>query len=278
MANYPPQLPIPARDGYQGSMPQKRYRFQMDDDLFSDVRRWASQPFRYNLTWRLQSYQDAAIFEAWVEYTLNAGENWVDIPLADGTVHVRAVDGKPSYKPVGGGWDVSMAFDELRSAPGAYNKTALAVWPMTLPLLDKRDFSIVPTGGPLYSDIEDGLPEVRRRFRTRNTTYNGKILMTLEQRDIFWIFYRDAIQNGVAYFMAPFANSLGERLLRARIIESPVETPEGCQFWLAMGFETFEAPMLTYDEYIDLTSVFVEDYFDVGYIDTRYIGTMQIGV
>lgn len=278
MANYPTQLPIPARDGYTGQLPQKRHRFQMDDDLYSDVRRWGRQPFRYNLTWRLQSYEQAAIFEAWVEYTLNAGVNWVDVPLADKTVRVRAVDGKPSYKPVGMGWDVSMAFDELRSAPTAYNKVTLATWPMSLPLLDKRDFNIVPTGGPAYSDINDGLPEVRRRFRTRNTMYKGKILMNLAQRDIFWDFYRNAIQDGIAYFNAPFANSLGERLLRARISESPQESPEGCQFWIAMGLETFEAPMLTYQEYIDLTSVFVEDYIDVGYFDSGYIGTMVIGV
>lgn len=277
MANYPKQLPIPVRDGYQGGMPQKRYRFQMDDDLFCDVSRWGSQPYRYNLTWRLQTYSDASIFEAWVEYTLNAGEEWVDIPLADRTVRVRAVDGKPSYRPQGAGWTVSMAFDELRGKPGPYSTTQ-AQWPTELPLLDKRDFVIVPTGGPTYSDIENGLPEVRRRFQTRNTTYSGKILMNLEQRDMFWDFYKDALQNGLAFFKAPFANSLGERLLRARISDHPVETPEGCQFWLAFPLETFEAPMLSYQEYLDLVSEFVEDYIDAGYFEPEYIGTVIIGV
>lgn len=276
MANYPSQLPLPVRDGYQGGLPQKRKRFQMDDDLFTDVRLWGSQPFRYNLTWKLQTYEQAAIFEAWVEYTLNAGVNWVDIPLADRTVKVKAVDGKPSYKPVGMGWDVSMAFDELRGMPTQYTKQA--VWPMTLPLLDKRDFNIVPTGGPLYSDIENGLPEVRRRFMTRNTVYAGKILMNVAQRDIFWQFYRNDLQNGLAYFMAPFANSLGERLVRARISESPVESPEGCQFWIKLGFETFQAPMLTYQEYLDLVSEFVSDYIQSGYFEDEYIGTIIIGV
>jgi hypothetical protein len=276
MANYPTQLPIPVRDGYQGTMPQKRHRFQMDDDLYSDVRRWGSQPFRYSLTWRLQLYEQAAIFEAWVEYTLNAGENWADIPLADRTVKMRAVDGKPSYKPVGMGWDVSMTFDELRSAPNMYIQQA--VWPVTLPLLDKRDFTIMPTSGPAYSDIQEGLPEVRRRFRTRSTTYSGKILMNLQQRDIFWQFYRDAVQDGIAYFQAPFANSLGERLLRARISNSPSEAPEGCQFWITLSLETFEAPMLTYGQYLDLVSTFLSDYIDEGYFDTEYIGTVTIGV
>lgn len=276
MANYPKQLPIPARDGYLGGMPQKRHRFQMDDDLFSDVRRWGSQPYRYNLTWRLQTYKQTEIFEAWVEYTLNAGVNWADIPLADKTVRLRAVDGKPSYKPVGMGWDVSMAFDELRSAPSAY--TQQAVWPETLPLLDKRDFTIVPTSGPAYSDIQEGLPEVRRRFRTRNTMYSGKILMNLAQRDIFWEFYKNATQDGIAYFQAPFANAMGERLLRARISENPSETPEGCQFWISLQLETFEAPLMSYGEYLELTSIFVSDYIEDGYFESGYIGTLVIGV
>lgn len=276
MANYPKQLPIPVRDGYQGSIAQKRQRFQMDDDLFTDIRRWGSLPFRYNLTWRLQTYEQAAIFGAWVEYTLNAGVNWVDIPLADRTVKVRAVDGKPSYTPVGMGWNVTMMFDELRAMPTQYTKQA--VWPMSLPLLDKRDFNIIPTQGPLYSDIEEGLPEVRRRFRTRSTTYAGKILMNLQQRDSFWNFYRDDLQNGIAYFRAPFANSLGERLIRARISESPVEIPEGSHFWIRLAFETFEAPVMSYQEYLDLTSVFVSDYIDEGYYDSGYIGTVIIGV
>lgn len=276
MANYPEQLPLPARDGYSGAMPQQRIRFQMDDDTFRDIRRWGSQPFRYTLTWRLQSYEHAQIFEAWVEYTLNAGESWVDIPLGYKTVTVRAVDGKPTFTPVGAGWNVSMAFDELRGKPAPYQ--GMANWPVTLPVFDKRDFQLVPSQGPAYSDIQQGLPEVRRRFKTRSSVYSGKILFDTQQLSQFWDFYKDRLQDGVAYFMAPFASPLGETFVRARISSTPTEVPEGSHFWLSMQLETFEAPILTKNEYLEMVSTFFDDYFQSGYIEPEYIGTIVIGV
>lgn len=274
--NYPEILPMPTRDGYKGAYALQPKRFEMDDGQYRGARQWASQPFRYNLTWQLTTYEQAQIFDAWVEYTLNGGVEFVDIPLLDGTVRCRPVTVTPQFVPNGAGWSVSMQFDRNLDKPVAYAGTAN--WPATLPQFEKADFQLVPTKGALRSDIETGLPEVRNRFRTRVSTYRGKMLMSLEQRNEFWGFYRDRLQDGFARFNAPFSGPMGSTLVRGKIVESPEETPSGAWFWMAFTMETAEAPIMTLEEYNQAVSTFVNDYCDSDYVVDGYVGYWVIGV
>lgn len=276
MANYPKQLPLPSRQGFGSQLPQKRARFEMDNGQFRDSRKWITQPRRFTLTWELTTYEQAAIFEAWFEYTLNQAVEYVDIPLAGDFIHCRATTGAPTYTPNGAGWVASASFDTLSAKPPAF--AGNAQWPLELPEFEKAEFTIVPTQGPARSDIETGLPEVRSRFRSRLTTYGGKMLMTLEQRNRFWSFHDNELLSGLAWFRAPFANSVFNGKLRARITGTPIESAEGHCFWIKFTLETISAPMLSVTDYNDLVSEFVNDYCEEDYVESGYTGQYIIGV
>lgn len=271
MATYPTRLPQPRREGFQALFSQPRKRYEMDDGSTVDLRRWGGQPFQYSLSWHLPDFETAAIFEGWVEYAANNGVEYVDMPLMGTTIRMRSVGEPPAYSPSGSGWDVSMKFERIDSAPAPY--TGIAQWPAHFPELESDNFTIVPTQGPERSDIESGLAEVRQRFRTRNTKYSGRVLMDQSMRDEFWDFYRDKLQHGIAYFLAPFSNPVASGILvRARLIESPKEEPTGSHYWVSMSFETSQAPLLTRQEYLAKVAVYQDDYFAVGYVDARYAG------
>lgn len=243
----------------------------MDDGSTTDLRRFASQPFVQTLVWYLPTYDLAALFEAWIEYSVNDGEEYVNMPLMGRLVPMRAIGDAPEYTPSGSGWRVSMQWQSIDAAPGAWK--GQAYWPAHFPHLDAQDFSIVPTQGPQRSDIPVGLEEVRRRFRTRNTTYKGRLLMDQQTRDEFWTFYRDDLQHGLAYFHAPFSNSVvSETLIRARFSETPEEEPVGSHYWLRVTFDTMNAPMMSKNDYLERVTIFVNDYVEAGYVVDGYVG------
>lgn len=275
MLNYPEILPTPSRDGYGGSFALKMNRFEMDDGGYRGARQWASQPFRYNFTWQLTSYYLAQVFEAWVEYTLNGGVEYVEIPYMDGNVKCRAATGVPTFTPNGAGWTVTMQFDELRAAPGAF--PGRSIWPDTLPDFDKTNFQLMPTKGFAVSDIETGNPQVRKRFRSRVTTYSGRMFMTAEQRSEFWTFYQNKLMHGISAFDAPFSGPAGTTRVRAKIIEQPTESAEGSCFWMSLKMETTNAPLMSSDDYFAAVATYENDYCEPDYVVNGYVGTYAIG-
>lgn len=262
------------QEAYRGAMGEQRTRYDMEDGSAVDIRRWKGQPFLYNFSWDLPTYEIAQIFEAWVEYTLQDGSEYVDMPVMGRTVRCRAVGQAPQYTPTATGWRASMQFQEIQRGPIAY--AGYATWPVNFPLFDRENFTLLPTKGVEKSEITTGVMQMRRRFRERHTMYSGRMLMDLTTRDAFWTFYKDALQDGLAYFRAPFAGTYGESSLRARITDTPEEQSEGSHFWITMTLETVNAPIMTRSEYYLKAGEYVDDYFVTGFIVDNYIGRVII--
>lgn len=242
----------------------------MDDGQFKERRRWLSNPFQYNLTWKLETFRIAAIFEAWIEYAIQSGTGEFDVPIMGGK-RVRSLTGNANFTPNGMGWIATMAVQEIRTPGPISAPSGLPLWPSTLPDLEADSFQIMRTNSPIKSE-EDGLMQMRERFKTRYTPYQGSFLMTQAQRDEFWTFYYDVLLTGLSWFSAPFANPSYQGKLRARFTESPTETENGCIYRVDVKLETVSAPLMSRLEYDTATAEFVDNYFAPGYVVDGYAG------
>lgn len=266
------ELPQPVRDGYTATPGKLKSRALMDDGFYQDKRRWGKQPFQYNFQWRF-NWDQLKMFEGWFEHMVLRGDGWFTIEIAGQTLTVRPMATEPNVMFTQGYWTVALLVEQITAAPViAPRSGVLPVWPVDLPTLEAEGYSYSKSGSWLRSEIEDGLAETRNRFRSKLTTFNGKVNLTLEERNEFWDFYRNATIDGVSWFLMPFENGHGRTLVRAKFgATAPTEMPLGALYSLTMTFETDEAPLLTKNEYIALFPI-VNDYVESGYVDDGYVG------
>lgn len=88
----------------------------------------------------------------------------------------------------------------------------MVTWPSTLPQRPiKNGFSASPQSGVVETEMDAGLPKVRRRFTATYTDYTLTYIMSYEQFEIFEQFYNNSpihatlpgVQGGVWRFDLP---------------------------------------------------------------------------
>jgi len=249
MALIPSFMPTPIRDGYAGGWVRSFSRVQMEDNQYQTRRETSREQFAYALSWKLD-YTQLAMFEGWLEYDLAKGTGYFDVNFAGKTVTVKPSTGMPEVSPVGSKWLVKLAVEELQSAPVISPRNGvLPSWPIGLPSFESDGYAYAKDSAVTKSDIDFGVADMRVRFRERVTKFTGKILVDLNQRNLFWQFYKDSLINGSAYFLCPFVGSQGETKLRSRFAEKPTEAPNGSWFAISVSLETVKAPILTANQY-----------------------------
>lgn len=268
---YPSFLPQPVRDGYTAGPTQQYQRTLMDDGQYSQIRRWSNVPMGYKLTWHL-NFKQAQLFEAWLEYDAGRGIGPIDIPIAGKTVRCKPVTGMPEYRLDGFRWVVSMDVVEYQTIPVLSTpRVVLPEWPVELPSFENTEFQYGKVNAMLVSDQKAGPSESRVRFRDRVSNNVAKIVVSLEQRNIFWEFYRNQLLGGVSWFHAEFSNAYSQGKQRVRLIEPPKETPNGAWFNISISVEMVRAPMMTTEEYRENFTL-VNDYVEAGYVESGYVG------
>lgn len=252
-------------------------RSQMEDGQFAQRRRWASLPFRYNLVWKL-TFKQAEMFEAWLEYEVKQGTTfaYTELPLMGRIVYVRPVTGMPSYSPKGASWIVTMEVEEKWNKPNIPVRTGkLPQWPSGLPNLESVGFTISKINAITVSDIEGGIPDMRERFRDQLSQYQGSLILSQSQRDLFWQFFRDDLIGGMGWFNAPFANARSQGNRRARIVNNQaVESAQGAWYTVAITLETVSTPLMSREEYFS-NFVFINDYVESSYVVDGYVGRYE---
>lgn len=244
----------------------------MEDGQYRQRRLWHGQLFGRILSWRL-SFEQAQLFEAWLEYDVSRGVGWFDVPFLSGTIRVRPTNGVPTYSFQSGYWVVTLDVTEVQSGPVIPVSNALPLWPQEFPQLERDGYTLAQTGAVTVSDINAGLPQMRVRFRDRVAFYSGQVILSATQLEQFWSFYRNDLINGNAWFMAPFASPDTQELRKARFTASPTEAPNGSYFNVTLALETVNLPIMSKEEYKALTPpVFTNDYYVDGYIEDGYIG------
>lgn len=267
---YPTVLPIPTREGYAKRPSYDVPRFKMDDGVYRSQNVPGAVPYSYSLTWNL-TYDQASFFEAWLEYDVIRNGTSMEIPLAGQTITVFPKTGMPSWKPNGSKWMVSLDVQEIRTgAPLPARGGSLPIWPVSLPMFERDGFSLSAPDYVQNSDIENGKNEQRARFYQKTTTYGGTLIMDLDQRNAFWEFWHTTLLGGSRRFIAPFANSKSQEMLKAKLAKPPEESANGAWFNIALVLDTMAAPMLTYDEYRAYQH-FVNTYAD-NYVVDGYAG------
>lgn len=265
------KLPQPIRDNFRGSPKLAKTRIQMDDGSYFDRRRWTKQPFVYSLSF-IYTFEQLKFFEAWFEYRVLRREGWFNIDIAGETLSVRPLTGEPSVKAQNSKWSVSFDVMTLTSAPVLPASTGLLpVWPTALPRFESSDYTYARANSYSISDIPDGMPESRQRFRTNLTKWTTKIYVDLAGRAAFWNFYRNTLADGLAWFEAEFDNGFGDSQVRAKFSDKPAESPLGAWFEISVALEAFNVPRITENEY-NASRTFVNDYVEAGYVVDGYVG------
>lgn len=246
---FPKSLPIPTRDNYTGAPSLPTRRFKMDDGQYFQQRQGNRNPFKYSLTWKL-TYAQTDLFAAWLEYDVSQGSGEAQVPIMGRQVTVKPTTGVASYTPSGNKWAVTLEVEEILSAPVVSARSGvLPEWPAEFPEFDSPSYTLSMPDSVTASDIDTGRNELRTRFSQRVTQASGSMLMSQAQRDAFWLFWKDSLINGNAWFLAPFVNARFSGKLRARICTAPSETPNGAMYTITMTIETANAPSMGRAEY-----------------------------
>ena len=269
--SYPTRLPLPVRDGYSGQVKSPTRRTLMEDGQNRQRRLWSSQFFNMSLSWRL-SWFEAEYFEAWLEYAVNQGTGWFEVPFNGETITVQPVTGMPTYTAQGGYWLVTLEVRRRTSAPVSTPNTGLPVWPQSLPTQETDGFVLQATDAVMVSDLDGGKPEMRVRFQDRVKKYSGTLILNPAQREDFWEFYEQQLFNGNAWFLGPFSSASYQGLVRARILPGATESANGSHFNVMVEMETVNAPMLSRQAFLDGYRDFLSTYIEEGYYDEGYIG------
>lgn len=250
---FPTKLPYPIRDGFSRSYSRNIARVGMDDGQFRRRRKWDSQPQSYALAWSL-TWDELALFEAFVEYDTNGASDWFTIVVIKGTpaITMRFVSKhKASFNSATGNWQVQAECEMLMAAPVVPSAPAtLPEWPATLPIPEKEGYAYAQVEALARSNIESGKAAQRVRFKDRVTTFSAKWIFTADQLAQFDAFVRNTLIDANAPFMAPFANGEGETLVKANFKSPPKVTSLGAIYTVLAELETTSAPMMSVLDYL----------------------------
>lgn len=83
MAAYPSTLPRPLSSGYSINPSSAVLRTEMEVGAARQRRITSQPPSRISLVWNF-TQEEFAIFEAWWHYTVQQGQAWFDMSLANG--------------------------------------------------------------------------------------------------------------------------------------------------------------------------------------------------
>lgn len=269
---FPQILPCPSADGYTGGPRTPVRRVQMDDGQYSDQGRVAHLEYQKNLSWLL-TFEQTKIFGAWLEYTVNQGAGWDTITIGGKELRISPLS-DPVYRENGRLWRVTLPVRFLSRSPAVPARSGvLPPWPAVLPNMQRGQYEYGYDESISYSEMDAQVAESRVRFQERVSQCRGRILMTAEQRDIFWDFYTDTLINGSLPFLGQFPSAHGaaSSALRCRIINNPEESAVGVYYRISLQLETVELPIMSLEEYNSFR-VFINDYVEEGYVVDYYVG------
>lgn len=127
-------------------------------------------------------------------------------------------------------------------------------WPESLPQRPVRDgFSATPQSGVVETEMDAGLPKVRRRFTATYTDYSLTYIMTYAQFEIFEQFYNNSpthetlpgVQGGVwrFYIPNPYSESADDLEVRFVAQNPPYRAmPDGDSTEWAVSFRVRRLP------------------------------------
>lgn len=275
---YPTVLPRPIRSGYTMTVLSPIKRTKMDDGSSRTRRKILSNPRVMTLSWQLTG-AERAIFEGWMKWDNNYGMNEVEVIVVgnETPLKVTCLDGNPSFKPApGDNWQVSARFLEKRPKFVMPPKmTTLPVWPSGLPDYESDDYSIIRIDPTAMSDISKYATPVRRsRFKTLNVEYQVGVIVTAEQREIFYNFYYNTLIGGTGFFSAKYVNSMDDSNIRVKMASDPTEVTENGIFKITFTIETSEAKVMSraaYQAAVGTDPAFAngysDDYFQNDYVE-----------
>lgn len=264
---YPSVLPIPTREAFNRSYESSNRQSKMDDGSRRTRRIFFAQAFNMSVTWKLTSEQ-LAIFTGFLQYDCKFGTEWFELPLIPdrAPVSVKLKGGAPQFRSSGHDWTASAQLLCIEAGAPTPAVLSMPLWPATLPLPEKDNYSIQETNMFSETSIGAGIPQSRSRFETKEQVFTVGLRLTLEERDIFWDFVRNKLLDCTMAFGMWVQNGLGMSLVRCMIASQPKETAEGACFRVDFTLATSEAPRLSYEEYIEaigrqLVDDYAEDYF-----------------
>lgn len=242
------KLPIPVRDDYGRAFSNSFQRTPMDDGQFRTRSMYGKQPEKISLTWKL-NWEQLQFFEGWVEYDLDGGVAWFDLALSPAlpteTYSFLAPGPNYAFNENTNNWVVTVEVRTLAPAPLIQQIGYLPTWPALLPEPEKSGYSFSVPDHITYGNVEGGESGARRRFTDKLTNYRARWILDSVQVDLFRAFVKEQLANGLAYFMAPFANGMGATQLKARFTSPPNYTPLGAIWMVTAQLETTFAPLIS---------------------------------
>jgi hypothetical protein len=244
---YPESLPPPVRDGYGAKYGLKPLRLKMDDGGRRPIRQWASQPYAYTLAFRF-TWDQLAMFEAWLHYDGKDGANPVEIPIQD-SVPVEVYftgDPKVTFNSANGDWNVSIECQNILAGPTVpVAPLTLPSWPDTLPFPEKEGYGYVREGA-VHATVKTGWQDSRQRLATMRSDVDIKLfLQDTVQRDEFLAFVRNTLVGGLGWFKMPLAAGEGIEYVRAAITDDDITIEaNGSGFDASFKVDTTALPMM----------------------------------
>ena len=275
---FPKVLPIPVRDGYSREYDKKKKVIKMDDGSTREYAEFFGKPLVLNLTWKLATAKQLAIFDAFIKYELDYGSEFFDLVVEPGKapIEVRLTEDAPRATPNGLGFDVSMSV--MTIIPGILPPAvvSLALWPSALPLPLKESYTLQMQNIATQGTVGAGLATVRNRFQTKFTQFSVDWIFTANERDLFWEFYRTNLLDGSVPLRLSFYNGMGITQVRCKFLEHPKEVEKGACYAISGAMVTSDAPGLTEQEYAEelggiWISDYAEDFFAEDYTEEVFI-------
>jgi len=268
MKVFPSTLPPVQREGFNAGPALKRKNPRMDDGHMLNRRVYGKTPFGMKLAWLLDDEQ-LRLFEAWFEYQVFRTGEAFTVPIIGFPTVCRLTSGEIAVVRRGNMWNVSITVETLVNAPAAQPNT-IPVWPITLPTLERDDYSYTSRSGIITSELE-GVPQMRKRFHDDVTPFSGSVILSLQQFGEFRNFYDNTTYGGNSTFLFPFENGQGRTLVRTRFAGQPRIDSLSSWFRAQLSLETSDKPIYNLTEFIE-HSVVINDYVAAGYVLPGYVG------
>lgn len=119
-------------------------------------------------------------------------------------------------------------------------------FPATLPNVLMTDYGYQRIENRIRTEMETGLPRVRRRFLASPAEFDVRWKFSLAELGIFEKFYREELFDGTAWFYIKLVNGAGETTYLARFKEHYSAKPEAREHYWSVGakLETVETPVI----------------------------------
>lgn len=129
----------------------------------------------------------------------------------------------------------------------------MATWPSMLPSASSPSgYGLAPQSKNVRTQMEIGPARVRRRTRSAPVSVDVQFIFTQQEMAIFEAWFEHEIDNGAAWFSAPYFNGSGLTTVEARFVEE--EEPYRArmagplEFSVTARWEVRNAPVMSASE------------------------------